>query len=77
MEIIIKKSKKDPLKKPENRHHWGDTLQPYKQPSKVSGKITENDKFYKVYGGQQAKEFIGDPEKKRWYEKKFPKGIKK
>ena len=56
MEIIIKKSKKEPLRKPENRLPGSeiDTLQPYKKPSKLSGKITENEKFYKVYGGQQA-----------------------
>ena len=64
---------KDPLKKPLNKHYEADTLQPYKKPSTLSGKIIENEKFYKVYGGQQAKEFIGDPEKAKWWAKKYPK----
>ena len=64
----------DPSKNPENRptgkNRPEDILQPFKR---VSGKVTENERFYQVYGGEKAKEFLGDPEKVKWLEKKYNK----
>lgn len=71
--------KKDPSKNPENRligkNRPEDVLQPFKNSSTISGRIVVNKKFFETYGGDKAKEFAGDPELRKWLERKYsPKG---
>ena len=63
---------RDPRNKPANRRFADGpaTIQPYR---KVGWKVIYNQKFLEVYGPKKFKEFNPDPERQKFYEKKYGK----
>jgi len=72
-DLSVKSGKIDPKSKSANRvTDERDTMQLFK---KQGGKTIENEKFMKVYGTEQMKQY--DPEKATFYDKKGYKDTRK